>query len=96
MIILARVLHDWNDDKALLILQNAREALTPGWRIVVLEMMVSESGYSGYLCDLHLLVASGGTQRTREQFRRMLEKAGFDPSFSLENHVPAIIIGIPK
>ena len=96
VIILARVLHDWNDDKALLILQNAREALTPGGRIVVLEMMVSESGYNGYLCDLHLLVASGGTQRTREQFRQILEKAGFSPSFYLENHVPALIIGISK
>jgi len=64
--------------------------------LVVLEMMISKSGYNGSLCDLHLLVESGGTQRTREQFRRLLEKVGFNPSFILENHAPAIIIGNPK
>jgi len=95
VIILARVLHDWNDDKALLILKNARNALSPGGRLVVVEMMVSESGYNGSLCDLHLLVGSGGTQRTREQFRRLLEEAGFDPSFILETHSPALVIGVP-
>jgi SAM-dependent methyltransferase len=96
VIILARVLHDWNDDKALLILQTARKALSHGGRLVVVEMIFSESGYNGSLCDLHLLVESGGTQRTREQFRRLLEEAGFDASFILETHSPSIIIGNPK
>ena len=96
VIILARVLHDWNDDKATLILQNAREALSNGGRLVVMEMILSDFGYNGSLCDLHLLVESGGTQRTREQYRLLLEETGFRSSFIMENHLPAIIIGKPR
>ncbi len=37
--LLARVLHDWDDDPALRTLNRAREALAPGGRLFAIEML---------------------------------------------------------
>jgi SAM-dependent methyltransferase len=76
-IVLARVLHDWNDDAALRLLRHARTSLMPAGRLYVAEMLLDESGYAGGLCDLHLLVVTGGRERTHAQYRQLLEDAGF-------------------
>lgn len=76
LILLARVLHDWDDERAVRLLIRAREALRPGGRLVLLELVLEEEQWGGSLCDLHLLVVTGGQERTREQFARLLEAAG--------------------
>ena len=77
VVLLARVLHDWNDDRAVAILRRAREALRPGGRLFVLEMLRSGDGVGGALCDLHLLVATGGRERSRDEMGALLDEAGF-------------------
>ncbi|MEZ4312962.1 MAG: methyltransferase [Polyangiaceae bacterium] len=59
VVILARVLHDWDDEMARRILTNARAALPEGGRVIVVEMLIPEGGVSGALCDLHLWMATG-------------------------------------
>lgn len=76
VVLLARVLHDWDDDDAVAILRRARAALKPGGRILIVEMVLDEHGYEGGLCDLHLLAVTGGRERTIADFRRILEAAG--------------------
>lgn len=76
-VILARVLHDWDDTDALRILCRARECLSPGDRLFVVEMLLESDCTAGALCDLHLLVATGGRERTAEEFRILLERSGF-------------------
>lgn len=76
--VLARVLHDWDDHQALAILERVRRALPRRGRIFVVEMHVSGSGRFGGLCDLHLLVATGGRERTESEYRELLERAGFE------------------
>ena len=76
-VVLARVLHDWADAKASRILQNARMALPCGGRIYVVEMLVPETGVTGALCDLHLLMASGGRERTTGEYQYLFNKADF-------------------
>ena len=63
VVILARVLHDWDDEDAVRILSQARAALPSGGRLFIIEMLMSEQGVSGALCDLHLLMATGGRER---------------------------------
>ncbi|WP_240360113.1 acetylserotonin O-methyltransferase [Pyxidicoccus caerfyrddinensis] len=75
-VILARVLHDWDDADALRILHRAREALRPGGRVHVIEMLLE--GVSGGLLDLHMLVTTGGRERTGAEFRKLFELAGLD------------------
>ncbi len=75
-VVLARVLHDWDDARATQILRHARAALTRGGRVYVIEMMLREESASGGLCDLHLLVATGGQERTAERFAQLFADAG--------------------
>jgi hypothetical protein len=77
-LILARVLHDWNDEQVVFILQNARAALKPGGELLVFEMLLSKSGYSGGLCDLHLLAVTGGQERSEGHYSSLLDSAGFE------------------
>jgi hypothetical protein len=76
--VLARVVHDWPDAEATQILKNVRAALPEGGRLFLVEMMVAEDGSFGGLCDLHLLMATGGRERTRTEYERLLNAAGFD------------------
>ncbi len=76
-VVLARVLHDWPDSDALRILKRARESMRVGDALYVLELVKDESTGSGGLLDLHMLVMTGGAERTEAQFREMLSQSGF-------------------
>ncbi|MFY0527641.1 methyltransferase [Archangium gephyra] len=75
-IILARILHDWSDAEAVRILQRARESLDPDGRLHVIELVRDQEDLGGSLLDLHMLVTTGGTERTEADFRPLIEKAG--------------------
>ena len=76
--VLARVLHDWPDGDALRILARAREALPAGGTLYVVEMVLDDASGAGGLLDLNLLVMTGGAERTEDQFRGLLGRAGFE------------------
>ncbi len=75
-VLLARVLHDWNDEQALTILRHARASLLPGGEILVLEMLLADDGYNGALCDLHLLTVTGGQERRLCEYAALFTRAG--------------------
>ena len=77
-VILARVLHDWRDADALRILKRAREAMDRNGTLYVVEMLLDERTGAGGLLDLHMLVMTGGRERTVEQFTDLLTIAGFE------------------
>ena len=70
-IILARILHEWPDDKAVLILKNAAQALRPGGELYIIEMLISNDSFVGSLCDLHLLSVTGGQKRTQNEIEQL-------------------------
>lgn len=76
-VLLSRILHDWGDAEALQILKRAREVLGEGGRVFLVEMLMSEHGFSGALCDLHLLAVTGGKERTVGEYQALLSQAGF-------------------
>jgi hypothetical protein len=76
-VLLARVLHDWPDAEAARLLGRARAALPRRGRLYVVEMLLPDEGGDGGLCDLHLLVATGGRERTVEDFAGLFRNAGF-------------------
>ena len=77
VVLLGRVLHDWDDGDAKRILTQCREALHPGGRLCVLEMIRPSTGPGGSLCDLHLLAVTGGKERTLEAWTALLDGGGF-------------------
>ena len=94
-VILARVLHDWEDSDALRILGRAREALHPGGQVFVVEMLLPEEGFAGAQCDLHLLAVTGGKERCGAAYQRLLSEAGFTPAgIHRPGALPAVVGGV--
>lgn len=95
VVLLSRVLHDWDDAAALQILKHARKALTAGGRLCIIEMLLPEDGTAGALCDLHLLMVTGGRERSLVEFRRLLESAGFKlQGVRTLPALPSVIVGV--
>jgi hypothetical protein len=80
--LLGHILHDWEDVKAGLILDNLRRAMPAGARLLVVEYVLPEGdGASfGKLLDLHMMVAIGGLERTEAEYRRLFAAHGFRPT----------------
>ena len=76
-VILARVLHDWPDKQCLSILERAHEALKPGGKVVILEIVRQDNGMGGALGDIHLLVTTNGKERKWMEWKRLISQAGF-------------------
>lgn len=97
VIVLARVLHDWDDARAVAILRNARDSLKPGGRIIVLEMLLDESRVRGALTDLHLLVATGGRERTASDFAALFAASGLElREHSKATALTSVISGVAR
>ncbi len=89
-IVMSRVLHDWNDDDAGRILLNARAAVSRGAKGVIVEMLLDDTTPFGRLCDIHLLITTGGRERTCTQLGDILRTTGFrlvsvEPTDSIVN-----------
>ncbi|GAB2453409.1 methyltransferase [Streptomyces incanus] len=76
------VLHDWDDDSCVRILRNCREALRPGGRVLVMELLVDEVGTPGLepLMDLNMMALSTGRERSLDEFENLFERAGLKPA----------------
>jgi hypothetical protein len=77
--ILKHIVHDWDDERALRILQNCRSAIAPRGRLLICEVVVSGPGDGclAKLIDLEMMVIPGGRERTEREFRDLLARAGF-------------------
>ncbi len=89
--ILSRVLHDWEDARAMEILQNCRAAMAPGARLLLIERVVpariepTPAMRAIAASDVHMMVMNGGQERTEAHYRALLEAAGL----TLTRIVPA-------
>lgn len=96
-VVLARVLHDWDDADAVRILRRARDAVDVGAPIFVVEMLLPEHGYAGSLCGLHLLMATGGRERSRAEYEHLMSAAGFDlQEVRRIPALPSILVGVAR
>ena len=76
--LLSRVLLNWNDVQALAILQNCRQAMPTGSKLLILEIILSEqASLNDYLSSLNLLVMFGARLRSHAEFEGLLAQAGF-------------------
>jgi DNA-binding transcriptional ArsR family regulator len=73
------IIHDWDDEKSLTILRNIRTAIDPGGKLLLFEMVLPEGAppHPGMLLDLEMLVHPGGRERTADEYRDLLSRAGF-------------------
>ena len=92
--IMKHIIHDWDDEKATLILKNIRAVLPKSGRAILLEAVIppgNEPGF-GKILDLEMLVLPGGKERTEEEFRALFARAGFELARVVPTHSPLSVI----
>ncbi len=74
------IIHDWNDEQALSILRNCQQAMPSHGRLLIVESVIPPGNepFGGKLLDLVMLLIPGGKERTEEEYRELLDKAGFE------------------
>jgi O-methyltransferase/methyltransferase family protein len=76
--LLKMILHDWDDDRSVQILENCRAAMNPGGRIAIVEMIVGEPSDPGQaaLIDMNMLAVVPGQERSLAEYDALLSAAG--------------------
>ena len=77
--IMKSILHDWDDEFSIKILNNVHEAMPPSSRLLIIEAVIEEGNTPsfGKMTDILMMVAGGGKERTRTQFESLLNQTGF-------------------
>jgi hypothetical protein len=76
--LLKKVIHDWTDEKATLILRNCRDAMAPHGRVLLAETIVPAGNEPNpiKLIDANMLVVTGGVERSQAEYTNLLATAG--------------------
>ena len=78
--ILKDVVHNWPDDKVVQMYENIHRAMRPDAKLLVLELVIAAGDPMGRIklnLDVNMLVVHNGRERTVEEHRALLERAGF-------------------
>ncbi|MFD5653108.1 methyltransferase [Streptomyces sp. NPDC127039] len=72
------VLHDWDDDSCLRILESICKAANPGARLLLREGVIppGDTSHMMKMIDPTMLGMLSGRERTEPEFRTLLERAG--------------------
>ncbi|XP_066542568.1 probable bifunctional dTTP/UTP pyrophosphatase/methyltransferase protein isoform X2 [Hoplias malabaricus] len=78
--ILARILHDWSDEKVHELLSKLSKLCTPGSAVLLAETLLDEAkpwSRRAFMQSLNMLVQMEGSERSSASYRQLLEKHGF-------------------
>ncbi|HVG51893.1 MAG TPA: methyltransferase [Xanthobacteraceae bacterium] len=80
--LLKNVIHDWDDERALHILRNCREAMASDGTLLLIERIrptridASPAHRAITYIDLTMMLGPGGQERTEAEFRALLQQSG--------------------
>ncbi|KAG9485673.1 hypothetical protein GDO78_008655 [Eleutherodactylus coqui] len=78
--IMARIIHDWTDEKCLELLRKIYQSCKPGGAVLLVDAFINEdrSGpVSSLLYSLRMLVQTEGKERTPSEYTKLLMDSGF-------------------
>jgi hypothetical protein len=77
--ILSHILHDWNEDQCLMILDRVHKAMNAAAHLLIVEMVIppGDAPHPGKMLDMTMLVQMGGQERTADEYEILLSKGGF-------------------
>ena len=92
--LLCGVIHDWDDPRAIRILRNCRQAMADKGRVLIVDMVVPDTDAMsfGKLLDLNMLAMTGGRERTKAEFRALLDAADYKLTRIIPTMAPQSII----
>jgi len=79
--IMKHIIHDWDDERARLILKNIHAAMgAKGGKVILLEGVIAPGSAPslGKVMDIEMLALPGGRERNEEEFRALFGGAGFE------------------
>jgi hypothetical protein len=78
--LMKNIIHDWEDERALIILRNCRAAMSTRSRLVLVEAVIPPGNAPslGKLWDMTMLTLLRGVERTEEEYRSLLRSAQFE------------------
>jgi hypothetical protein len=89
------IIHDWDDDRALRILENIQIAMSAKrGRVILLESVIPPGNAPdlGKIIDLEMLLMPGGKERTAEEFEKLFAQAGFQLTKIVPTKSPLSVI----
>ena len=92
--LLKQIIHDWDEERAARVLTNCRDALVPGGKLLLVEMVVPADNRPDFAqaMDLNMLAILGGRERTEAEYRALLEASGFKLERVIATHSPFSVI----
>ena len=95
--VLKDIIHDWDDERATMILRNCHRVMVdPSHvrRLLIIEKVISPGNapFAGKLTDITMLLIAGGRERTAEEYQALLTGAGFTLTKIVPTRSPASVI----
>ncbi|KAJ4939792.1 hypothetical protein JOQ06_029228 [Pogonophryne albipinna] len=78
--ILARIIHDWPEEKCVTLLKKIHDSCRPGGGVLLVEALLFENRrgpVTAQIFSLNMLVQTEGRERPPSEYTRILEKTGF-------------------
>ncbi len=79
--LLSRVIHDWDDERAITLLTRCQQAMKPQGKVLLVERVIVTGSTLKMLVlqsDVNMLVSTGGKERTDAEYGALLSAAGFE------------------
>ncbi len=78
--VLKYIIHDWDDERAIVILKKCRQAMAENGRVLLVEMVIpaGNAPSPGKFLDLEMLLYFYSRERTEAEYRDLLQQAGLE------------------
>ena len=92
------IIHDWDDERSLVILKNIRRAMADDGRVLIVEPVLPEGNtpHYGKLLDLEMLLFTGGKERTTREYAELLDAAGLRLTRVVPTKTPLSVVEAVK
>jgi hypothetical protein len=92
--VLSHIIHDWDETRCVQILERCRAAKNAGGKVLIVEMVITPPNvaHPSKMLDVVMLAVTGGQERTEDEYRALLAKAGLRLTRVIPTYSPVSIV----